>query len=132
MEDYPLTLEAAETVTHGRSGAEAIIKGEDDRLLVICGPCSVHDIKAGLEYGALQLKGTEGGMTDTLCTQLRFSRPMPIKPRMTSTSSCVCTSRSRAPQWAGRYVHSTSETVRVAEAASDQGLINGKRSPLLR
>lgn len=51
MEDYPLTLEAAETVTYGRAGAEAIIKGEDDRLLVICGPCSVHDIKAGLEYG---------------------------------------------------------------------------------
>lgn len=51
MEDIPLTLEAAQTVMHGRQAAEAIIRGDDDRLLVICGPCSVHDIKAALEYG---------------------------------------------------------------------------------
>lgn len=50
MEDYPLTLEAVNTVMRGRSGAESIIRGEDDRLLVICGPCSVHDIRAALEY----------------------------------------------------------------------------------
>lgn len=53
MEDLPLTLKAAQTVILGRSNAEAIIKGLDDRLLVIVGPCSVHDVRAAIEYGIL-------------------------------------------------------------------------------
>lgn len=52
MEDYPLSLAAASTVLEGRKAAEAIVAGQDDRLLVIVGPCSVHDVKAALEYGA--------------------------------------------------------------------------------
>jgi 3-deoxy-7-phosphoheptulonate synthase len=51
MEDLPLSLKAAETILEGRQGAESIIKGTDDRLLVIVGPCSIHNIEAGLEYG---------------------------------------------------------------------------------
>ncbi|KAG9285884.1 hypothetical protein G9A89_013309 [Geosiphon pyriformis] len=51
MEDLPLTLQAAQSVISGRTGAEAILKGLDDRLLVIIGPCSVHDVRAALEYG---------------------------------------------------------------------------------
>ncbi|CAG8698736.1 7380_t:CDS:2 [Cetraspora pellucida] len=55
MEDLPLTLKAAQTVILGRTNAEAIIKGLDDRLLVIVGPCSVHDVRAAIEYGILFL-----------------------------------------------------------------------------
>ena len=33
-------------------GAEAILRGEDDRLLVVIGPCSIHDPSAALEYGS--------------------------------------------------------------------------------
>ena len=51
MEDLPLNLQAAQSVIIGRASAEAIIKGQDDRLLVIVGPCSVHDVKAAIEYG---------------------------------------------------------------------------------
>ncbi|CAJ0871678.1 14332_t:CDS:2, partial [Entrophospora sp. SA101] len=50
MEDFPLTFQAAQSVILGRSGAESIIKGQDDRLLVIVGPCSVHSVPAALEY----------------------------------------------------------------------------------
>ena len=32
---------------------EAALKGQDDRLVVIVGPCSVHDVAAGLEYAKL-------------------------------------------------------------------------------
>ncbi|GAA6027568.1 hypothetical protein JCM8097_007927 [Rhodosporidiobolus ruineniae] len=53
MEDYPLGLRAAATVLDGRKGAEEIVKGEDDRLLVVVGPCSIHDVKAALEYAKL-------------------------------------------------------------------------------
>ena len=51
MEDLPLSLAAAQTIILGRQAAEEIIKGRDDRLLVIVGPCSIHDTKAALEYG---------------------------------------------------------------------------------
>ena len=50
IEEYPLFLEAAQTVMVGRRDTEAILRHNDDRLMVIVGPCSVHDIKAGLEY----------------------------------------------------------------------------------
>ncbi|GAA6007785.1 hypothetical protein JCM10207_004873 [Rhodosporidiobolus poonsookiae] len=53
MEDYPLGLRAAATVLDGRKGAEEIVKGQDDRLLVVVGPCSIHDVKAALEYAKL-------------------------------------------------------------------------------
>lgn len=52
MEEYPLSIEAAETVLTGRRDTEAIIKRQQDRLIVIVGPCSLHDVRAGLEYGA--------------------------------------------------------------------------------
>ena len=52
MEEYPLSIEAAETVLTGRRDTEAIIKRQQDRLIVIVGPCSLHDVRAGIEYGA--------------------------------------------------------------------------------
>jgi 3-deoxy-7-phosphoheptulonate synthase len=51
VEDIPLTLKAAQTIVDGRQSAESIIKGQDDRLLVIVGPCSIHDVNAAKEYG---------------------------------------------------------------------------------
>ncbi len=50
-EELPLTLPAARIVTETRGHAERIIAGEDDRLLVVAGPCSIHDPEAALEYG---------------------------------------------------------------------------------
>ena len=37
-------------VDQGRAESSAILRGEDDRLCVVCGPCSIHDTKAALEY----------------------------------------------------------------------------------
>ncbi|KAH9980220.1 hypothetical protein BGW80DRAFT_1434859 [Lactifluus volemus] len=42
----PLSLGAAQTVLEGRKATEAIFRGTDDRLIVVVGPCSVHDLKA--------------------------------------------------------------------------------------
>ncbi|KAI9227876.1 MAG: hypothetical protein DHS80DRAFT_31317 [Piptocephalis tieghemiana] len=50
MEDLPLTGLAAVTVLEGRDMAEKIIHGQDDRLLVVVGPCSIHDEVAALDY----------------------------------------------------------------------------------
>jgi 3-deoxy-7-phosphoheptulonate synthase len=50
MEEIPVSEQASNTVATARQAAEAIVRGEDDRLLVVTGPCSIHDTKAALEY----------------------------------------------------------------------------------
>ncbi len=50
MEEIPTSERQAEITARARAAGGRIIEGEDDRLLVIVGPCSVHDPKAGLEY----------------------------------------------------------------------------------
>ncbi len=47
---YPSSEEIKNQVAQHRAEIERIIAGEDDRLLVIVGPCSIHDPKAGMEY----------------------------------------------------------------------------------
>ncbi|HME60361.1 MAG TPA: 3-deoxy-7-phosphoheptulonate synthase, partial [Candidatus Binatia bacterium] len=54
-EEIPLTEIAARRVYKARRAIEAILDGDDARLLVVVGPCSVHDTKAALEY-ATKLK----------------------------------------------------------------------------
>ena len=49
-EEIPLSAAAAEVVAANRRAIEAILGAEDDRLLVIVGPCSIHDSEAALEY----------------------------------------------------------------------------------
>jgi len=51
IERFPAIDKAAETVFIGRQSIHNILNGKDDRLLVIIGPCSIHDPKAALEYG---------------------------------------------------------------------------------
>ena len=55
-EELPVTDAASATIFDARNEITAILKGQDDRLLVLAGPCSIHDTKAALEYASL-LKG---------------------------------------------------------------------------
>ena len=52
LERYPLSETAAHTVLSARDGIHRILHGEDDRLLVVIGPCSIHDVDAAHEYAA--------------------------------------------------------------------------------
>ncbi|XTZ40545.1 3-deoxy-7-phosphoheptulonate synthase AroH [Salmonella enterica] len=47
---YPVNTEIAQHVTDSRRRIEKILNGEDKRLLVIIGPCSIHDLDAAMEY----------------------------------------------------------------------------------
>ena len=47
---FPLPLEEKKIVSRFRLTAEHIMRGEDDRLIVIAGPCSIHDIDIAIEY----------------------------------------------------------------------------------
>ncbi|MCP4023700.1 MAG: 3-deoxy-7-phosphoheptulonate synthase [Desulfobacteraceae bacterium] len=49
-EEQPLTDQAAKTVIEGRQDVANILTGKDKRLLVISGPCSIHDTDAALEF----------------------------------------------------------------------------------
>ncbi len=49
---FPITDHASETVFHTRKIAQKIIHGEDDRLIVIIGPCSIHDPDGARDYAA--------------------------------------------------------------------------------
>ena len=50
--DIAVTEAAAETVANARQTIHRILAGEDDRLLVVVGPCSIHDPAAAREYGS--------------------------------------------------------------------------------
>lgn len=49
-EELPLPAAAAERVERDRDDVAAIIQGADDRLLVVVGPCSIHDPEAAIDY----------------------------------------------------------------------------------
>ena len=55
MERLPLTDSAADFVAHTRQAIVDILQGQDDRLVVVVGPCSIHDPFAAIEY-AYRLK----------------------------------------------------------------------------
>ncbi len=50
MEELPLGDRGSEVVAHGRETVARILRGEDDRLVVVAGPCSIHDPDAALDY----------------------------------------------------------------------------------
>ena len=50
MERYPVSETASNTVVKSREAIHKILVGEDDRLLVVVGPCSIHDVDAAKEY----------------------------------------------------------------------------------
>jgi 3-deoxy-7-phosphoheptulonate synthase len=52
-EDLPITENATATIFNARTDISAILSGRDSRLLVLAGPCSIHDTAAAREYGAL-------------------------------------------------------------------------------
>jgi 3-deoxy-7-phosphoheptulonate synthase len=76
IEEIPVSLEASETVAFARNAAERVLGGEDDRLLVVVGPCSIHDPKAALEYAA-RLKDARDRLGDDLLIIMRvyFEKP---------------------------------------------------------
>ncbi len=76
MENLPLTERASTTVMRGREAISRVLRGEDDRLIAVVGPCSIHDVKAGLDYGA-RLKAVADRLSADLLIVMRvyFEKP---------------------------------------------------------
>jgi 3-deoxy-7-phosphoheptulonate synthase len=75
-EELPTTEQAASTVFHARQQVCEILRGESRRLLVVVGPCSIHDPKAAREYAGL-LKAAIEELSQDLCLIMRvyFEKP---------------------------------------------------------
>lgn len=75
-EEIPVTKDAAKTTYETRQAIHNIMYGEDDRLLVVVGPCSIHDVKAAKEY-ASRLKPLINKHRDDLVIVMRvyFEKP---------------------------------------------------------
>jgi 3-deoxy-7-phosphoheptulonate synthase len=73
---FPISESAATTIANSRSAIHNILHGKDDRLLVIIGPCSVHDPKSAIEY-AENLKVVREQLKDDLEIVMRvyFEKP---------------------------------------------------------
>ncbi|NEN75383.1 3-deoxy-7-phosphoheptulonate synthase AroG [Pelistega sp. NLN82] len=50
MREFPITRDISNVVYQTRHAVHDILQGKDDRLVVVVGPCSIHDTKAALEY----------------------------------------------------------------------------------
>ena len=76
LEKFPATETAANTVAQARSAIHNILQGKDDRLLVVIGPCSIHDPAAAKEYAARLLTLREA-LKDELEVVMRvyFEKP---------------------------------------------------------
>ena len=48
--EYPVSSRAAQTTYNARQAIHRVLHGADDRLLVVVGPCSIHDFEAAMEY----------------------------------------------------------------------------------
>jgi 3-deoxy-7-phosphoheptulonate synthase len=76
IEDLPLSHRAGETVTAARAAVQDILHGRDDRLVVVIGPCSIHDPKAAMDY-AQRLAAERQRLAGTLEIVMRvyFEKP---------------------------------------------------------
>jgi 3-deoxy-7-phosphoheptulonate synthase len=76
IEELPLGEEHADVLLRGRREVQAVLDGTDDRLLVVVGPCSVHDVDATREY-AERLSAQVTRLGGDLCVAMRvyFEKP---------------------------------------------------------
>lgn len=74
--EFPLSVEQEAQIAHSRQTISDIIAGRDPRLLVVCGPCSIHDPETAIEY-ARRFKALAAEVSDSLYLVMRvyFEKP---------------------------------------------------------
>ncbi|WP_019141557.1 3-deoxy-7-phosphoheptulonate synthase AroG [Noviherbaspirillum massiliense] len=59
IREFPCTEKAAKTVAHARTALHRILHGQDDKVMVVIGPCSIHDTRAAMDYARRLVKERE-------------------------------------------------------------------------
>ena len=76
LREFPVLPDAAKTIYETRQAIHRILHGADDRLLVVIGPCSIHDVKAAKEYAARLAEYREKLSRDLLIVmRVYFEKP---------------------------------------------------------
>ena len=75
-EQFPITETAADTTAKARNEIQSVMAGEDDRLVLVVGPCSIHDPNSALEYAG-RLAELKAELQDELVIVMRvyFEKP---------------------------------------------------------
>jgi 3-deoxy-7-phosphoheptulonate synthase len=75
-EKLPITKKAGETIAAGRQAVRDILDGKDHRILMVIGPCSIHDVDAAMDY-ANRLKKLAEQVSGTILVVMRvyFEKP---------------------------------------------------------
>jgi len=74
--ELPISERAAETVASTRDAIKAILQGKDPRMLVVVGPCSIHDVGAARDYAGRLLKAREEvGKQLLIIMRVYFEKP---------------------------------------------------------
>jgi len=75
-DEFPMTERANQTVVEGRENVKRILSGDNSKVLVIVGPCSIHDVDGALEY-AKRLNHLREELAGRLCIVMRvyFEKP---------------------------------------------------------
>ncbi|DBA02966.1 TPA: hypothetical protein N0F65_003154 [Lagenidium giganteum] len=76
IDELPVTPQVHDTVSSTREAVSNILHGRDDRLVVVVGPCSIHDVKAAMDY-AERLKKLADELSSDLLIIMRtyFEKP---------------------------------------------------------
>ena len=76
LREFPISEKASETVHSARQAIHSILHGSDDRIVVVVGPCSIHDTRAAREY-AERLERQRRRFADTMEIVMRvyFEKP---------------------------------------------------------
>ena len=76
VDEIARTEAQSDFIAQSRQEIHRIIFGDDKRLLLVIGPCSIHDIEAGLEYGK-RLAALSERVNDRICLVMRvyFEKP---------------------------------------------------------
>src|SRR6266436_4890730 len=79
LEEIPISERASNVVSEARAAIAAAIEGRDSRLVIVVGPCSIHDTKAAFEYAA-RLKPIADRLADSLIVVMRtyFEKPRTV------------------------------------------------------
>jgi 3-deoxy-7-phosphoheptulonate synthase len=76
LREFPVSDQAATTTYEARQAIHRVLHGADDRLLVIAGPCSIHDVKAAKEYaGRLKREKERLGGELLIVMRVYFEKP---------------------------------------------------------
>jgi 3-deoxy-7-phosphoheptulonate synthase len=74
--EMPITEAASATVAHARQAVTRVLRQEDPRLLVVVGPCSIHDVRGALEYaGRLNALRQEFAARMEIVMRVYFEKP---------------------------------------------------------